>query len=164
MMFALKAIDKVRVADDKLKPYIYAQRQVLTKINHPFLLHAHYCLQDYTHLYILTEFCNGGDLQKIVREHPLPEDIARTYVCQAALALEELHKNKVLYRDLKAANALLDAEGHLRLADFGLAKLADTSVSFLGSMNYLAPEMLAKGEEKPHGKALDWYLLGVFAY
>lgn len=70
----------------------------------------------------------------------------------------------MLYRDLKAANALLDAEGHLRLADFGLAKLADTSVSFLGSMNYLAPEMLAKGEEKPHGKALDWYLLGVFAY
>jgi protein kinase A len=75
----------------------------------------------------------------VVRSNPLPEDIARTYVCEAALALEELHRNKILYRDLKAANALLDAKGHLRLADFGLAKMADTSLSFLGSMNYLAP-------------------------
>ena len=75
-----------------------------------------------------------------------------------------MHKNKILYRDLKAANALLDADGHLRLADFGLAKMAVTSLSFLGSMNYLAPEMLAKGSTKPHGQALDLYLLGVFAY
>lgn len=94
----------------------------------------------------------------------MSEDIARTYICEATLALEELHKNNILYRDLKAANALLDAEGHLRLADFGLAKKAVTSNSFLGSMNYLAPEMLVKGSTKPHGKALDWYLLGVFAY
>lgn len=67
----------------------------------------------------------------------------------------------MLYRDLKTANALLDSEGHLRLADFGLAKEGTCSNSFLGSLNYLAPEML---EKKMHGKALDWYLLGVFAY
>ena len=52
----------------------------------------------------------------------------------------------MLYRDLKAANTLLDALGHLRLADFGLAKEASSSTSFLGSMNYLAPEMLVAGE------------------
>ena len=136
----------------------------MTQLKHPFLLHAHYCLQDFTHLYILTEFCPGGDLEKIVRKKPLPEDIAKTYVCEAALAIEKLHENKMLYRDMKAANALLDSEGHLRLADFGLAKKAVSSGSFLGSMNYLAPEMLVKDDYKVHGKELDWYLLGVFAY
>ena len=85
-------------------------------------------------------------------------------MCEAALALEELHSHKVLYRDLKAANALVDQEGHLRLADFGLAKIADHSKSFLGSVNYLAPEMLVSGPYKPHTKAIDWYLLGVFGY
>ena len=70
----------------------------------------------------------------------------------------------MLYRDLKTANTLLDSEGHLRLADFGLAKNAVTSGSFLGSMNYLAPEMLSRGDSKTHGRALDWYLLGIFIY
>jgi serine/threonine protein kinase len=83
-------------------------------------------------------------------------------VCEAALGLQALHDGGVLYRDLKVSNALVDAEGHIRLADFGLAKRAVSSGSFLGSVGYLAPEMLEEGRE--HGQALDWYLLGVFAY
>jgi len=69
-----------------------------------------------------------------------------------------------LYRDLKASNILIDREGHLRLADFGLAKQAVTSNSFLGSVSYMPPEMLVEGALKPHAKSLDWYLLGVLAY
>lgn len=136
----------------------------MTQVKHPFVLHANYCLQDFTHLFILTEFCPGGDLERIVRKGALPENIAKTYICEAALAIHELHKEGMLYRDLKTANALLDSEGHLRLADFGLAKRATTSGSFLGSMNYLAPEMLVKEDYKAHSQALDWYQLGIFAY
>ena len=55
------------------------------------------------------------------------------------MALEEIHKNGFLYRDLKASNILMDNEGHIRLADFGLAKEATTSSSFLGSVSYMAP-------------------------
>ena len=99
-------------------------------------------------MFILAEFCPGGDLERIVRKSPLPENIAKTYICEAALAIHELHKEGMLYRDMKTANALLDSEGHLRLADFGLAKRATKSGSFLGSMNYLAPEMLVKEDYK----------------
>jgi protein kinase A len=69
-----------------------------------------------------------------VRQECFSEEIAKTYVCEAALALEEIHKNGFLYRDL-----LLDSQGHIRLADFGLAKEATTTNSFLGSVSYVAP-------------------------
>ena len=87
LLLALKAIDKVRVAEEGLRGYVYAERQVFTQINHPFILHAQLCLQDFGHLYILTEFCSGGDLQKVVRESPLEERMVRTYLCEAALGL-----------------------------------------------------------------------------
>jgi serine/threonine protein kinase len=80
------------------------------------------------------------------------------------LAVETLHQNKILYRDLKVSNILLDHTGHVRLADFGLAKRAEFSHSFLGSVSYLAPEMLVESTLKFHNKSIDWYLIGVLIY
>lgn len=81
------------------------------------------------------------------------------------LALEELHKNDIIYRDLKPDNVVIDHEGHVRLTDFGLAKenvQDDTlAMSFCGSTAYLAPEMIKR---TGHGKAVDWYLLGILVY
>lgn len=59
---------------------------------------------------------------------------------------------------------MIDRDGHLRLADFGLAKNAVSSDSFLGSVSYLPPEMLVEGDKKPHSKSIDWYLFGLFVY
>lgn len=61
-LFALKEMEKGRIAQEGLRRYVDAERFVLTQINHPFLLHASYCLQDFNNLYILTEYCAGGDL------------------------------------------------------------------------------------------------------
>ena len=95
----------------------------------------------------------------------MDENVARIYAAEILLALEALHKNFVVYRDLKPDNVVIDADGHAMLTDFGLSKtgLAEGaySKSFCGSPAYMAPEIL-KG--KGHNRTVDWYLLGVLVY
>lgn len=110
---------------------------------------------------------NSGDLGKILqRERKFTEERARIYISEIILALEDLHKRDIIYRDLKPDNVVLDEEGHALLTDFGLSKEgveegAKGAKSFCGSVAYLAPEMLRR---VGHGKSVDWYLLGVLLY
>lgn len=101
----------------------------------------------------------------LVKEKRFNEYKARIYICEVLLAIEELHKNDIIYRDLKPDNIVLDEKGHALLTDFGLSKqgisYSNMTKSFCGSYAYLAPEMVKK---VGHGKAVDWYLLGVLLY
>ena len=95
----------------------------------------------------------------------LGEQEATIYIAEVILALEHLHSKGIIYRDLKPDNIIIAEDGHLKLTDFGLSKEnADTeftSNSFVGTYAYAAPEVL---KNKPHGKSLDWYLLGALLY
>ena len=105
-------------------------------------------------------YYSGGDLNNMLnhaKQGRLPESLAKIYSAEILLALEELHKNGILYRDLKPENVVIGDKGHAHLTDFGLAKLGEFTNtggghSFCGSIAYLAPEMIKKAG---HGKAMD---------
>jgi serine/threonine protein kinase len=99
------------------------------------------------------------------KKKKLSEQEARIYIAEVILALEHLHSKGIIYRDLKPDNIIIAEDGHLKLTDFGLSKenaeTEFTSNSFVGTYAYAAPEVL---KNKPHGKSLDWYLLGALLY
>ncbi len=87
------------------------------------------------------------------------------YLAEIILAIEDLHRRNIIFRDLKPDNIVFDADGHALITDFGLSKVginvADQAQSFCGSPAYLSPEMLRR---QGHGKPVDWYLVGVLLY
>ena len=115
---------------------------------------------------MMLEYCPCGDLGRLLSKHKrLPEAVARIYISEIILAIEFLHSQGIIYRDLKPDNVVLDADGHCKLTDFGLSKMGAkndyNNTSFCGSKAYLAPEMI---KQKGHGKSIDWYLLGTLIY
>jgi serum/glucocorticoid-regulated kinase 2 len=118
---------------------------------------------------MVLNYMAGGELFFwLKKDRRFSEERCRLYTAEITSALEALHANNIIYRDLKPENLLLDAEGHIRLTDFGLAKGGITSAgpeggtkTFCGTPEYLAPEIL---ENKGHGKAVDWWSLGTFLY
>lgn len=146
--------------------YAVAERNVLSITKHPFIVGLNYAFQTRDKLFLILDYCPGGDLGRVlVKEKRLNESRARIYLAEVLLALEDLHKRDIIFRDLKPDNVVLDNEGHALLTDFGLSKegVLDNqgARSFCGSVAYLAPEMLKR---TGHGKSVDWYLLGVLLY
>merc|ERR1712187_250601 len=125
-----------------------------------------YVFQTPKKLYFVLEFCPGGELFfHLSRAGRFSEGRCRFYSCEILLAIEYLHRLNIVYRDLKPENILLDADGHVKLTDFGLSKegIQDnfSAKSMCGTPEYLAPEILDK---EGHGKAVDWYSLGALMF
>lgn len=143
------------------------ERNILESVNrHPFVVKLFYAFQDHEKLYLILEYAQGGELfHHLAIERMFPEETASFYMAEIVLALEHLHKNLgVIYRDLKPENCLLDAEGHLLLTDFGLSKVAvdgEGTKSFLGTVDYMAPEIVAGHE---YGFSVDWWSLGALGH
>ncbi|OMJ81432.1 hypothetical protein SteCoe_18108 [Stentor coeruleus] len=164
--YALKVLRKEKVIGNNLVKYAFTERNILLHISHPFIVKLNYAFQTPEKLVMVMDYCPNGDLgTHLAREKKFTEDKARFYAAQITLALGELHKNAILFRDLKPENVVLDADGNARLTDFGLSKEGTTdeqlSRSFCGSIAYLAPEMLKRSG---HTRSVDWYLLGVLSY
>eukprot|EP00831_Metopus_contortus_P043078 TRINITY_DN34603_c0_g1_i1.p1 TRINITY_DN34603_c0_g1~~TRINITY_DN34603_c0_g1_i1.p1 ORF type:complete len:435 (-),score=61.40 TRINITY_DN34603_c0_g1_i1:109-1335(-) len=142
------------------------ERKILSRLNSPFIVRLHYAFQSRKHLYLVLDFCPGGDLFYCLhRRRYLPEAEAKYYMAEIVLSIEYLHNNQVVYRDLKPENIVFDAEGHIKLTDFGLAKENFSSksrtYSFCGSPEYMSPEML---QRRGHGQSVDIYALGALLF
>ncbi|KAF2097130.1 Pkinase-domain-containing protein [Rhizodiscina lignyota] len=163
-LFAQKQLRKATLKVQASQEQAKTERQILESVNrHPFVVKLYYAFQDQEKLYLILQYAEGGELfYHLAMEHIFNEEHAAFYMAELVLALEHLHRTVgVVYRDLKPENILLDSEGHVLLTDFGLSKVAvdedDTCKSFVGTFEYMAPEVI-KGEE--YGMAVDWWSLG----
>ncbi|OQR98660.1 protein kinase [Achlya hypogyna] len=166
-LFAMKILTKQDVVKKAQVEHTRTERSVLGSIDHPFIVRLHYAFQTAHQLYFILDYCPGGDLFfHLTRLKCFPESIARFYAAEITLALIHLHEKGIVYRDLKPENIMLDVQGHVKLADFGLAKTGitgrlDGTNTLCGTPEYLPPEILNK---KGHGTAVDWWNLGMVLY
>lgn len=165
-IYAMKVLRKDMIIKENMVQHTRSENLILQKIKHPFIVNLRFAFQTADKLYLILDFLSGGELFfHLKEESKFTEERARFYAAEIVLAIEHLHKNDIVYRDLKPENCVLDKNGHVCLTDFGLAKTAISNATptytFCGTPEYLAPEIL-KGHG--HANAVDWWSLGVLLY
>ncbi|CAI5738688.1 unnamed protein product [Hyaloperonospora brassicae] len=165
IVHAMKIISKQFVIDMDSVHYMKTERNVMTKIRHPFVIGLNYAFQTESKVYLVMEYQSGGELFSYMKEEgTFTEDAVRFYLAEMVLALEHLHGHGIIHRDLKPENVLISAEGHIKLTDFGLAKEyveGQELLTVCGTKEYMAPEMLLG---KGYDSAVDWWSLGALAH
>jgi len=165
-VYAMKQLKKSHIIKRNQVAHTKTERYVLQHLRHNFIVHLHFAFQTDRKLFMLLDYCSGGELFfHLGKAGRFTESRARFYASEIVLALEYLHSENVIYRDLKPENILLDDQGHVKLTDFGLSKTNivgnQTTHSFCGTPEYLAPEILRRNG---HGKPADWWSLGALMF
>uniref|UniRef100_A0A1L8DLW5 non-specific serine/threonine protein kinase n=1 Tax=Nyssomyia neivai TaxID=330878 RepID=A0A1L8DLW5_9DIPT len=165
-LYAIKILKKEVIIQKDEVAHTLTENRVLRTTNHPFLISLKYSFQTADRLCFVMQYVNGGELFfHLSRDRVFSEDRTRFYGAEIISALGYLHSQGIIYRDLKLENLLLDKDGHIKIADFGLCKeditYGRTTKTFCGTPEYLAPEVL---EDNDYGRAVDWWGTGVVMY
>ncbi len=164
-IYAMKSLKKDTLLEQEQIENTLLEKEILQSISHPFLCGLVFCFQTEERIYFVMPFLSGGELfQHLKRLKTFDERKVQFYGAQIAMALDYLHSKGIIYRDLKPENILMEKNGYLRLADFGMAKKLkenELAMSFCGTPEYLAPEIIA---EKGHDKTADWWSFGILLY
>ena len=170
-MYAMKIIDMDNIRANKMENQLMREIDVMKVMNHPNLIKLHAVLKtpnDIPKYYFLVlDLAEGGELfNKLAQNGPLPEDTARNYFQQLIDALDYMHSHNAIHRDLKPENLLLDNEGTLKIADFGLSIMSQGPDELLktrcGTPNYVAPEIFCA--DGYVGPSADIWSAGVILY
>jgi hypothetical protein len=168
-LYAIKALKKEFIIqnDDiksvKLEKFIF---QTASKHHHPFMVNLHSAFETAARVYFVMEYVAGGDLMCHIQEKKrFHQGRARFYACEVLTALQYFHSQNIVYRDLKLDNILLCADGHIKVADYGICKAnmpyGTTTATFCGTPDYMAPEILMN---RRYGVSVDWWSYGVLIY
>ncbi|KAM8885868.1 serine/threonine-protein kinase N2-like isoform 2-T4 [Spinachia spinachia] len=167
-LYAIKALKKRDIVTRDEVDSLMSEKRIFEMINasrHPFLVSLHGCFQTSDHVCFVMEYLPGGDLMIHIHNHVFSEAQTRFYSACVLLGLEFLHLNKIIYRDLKLDNLLMDADGFIKITDFGLCKEGmghgDRTSTFCGTPEFLAPEVLT---EDNYTRAVDWWGMGVLIF
>uniref|UniRef100_A0A8P4G776 G protein-coupled receptor kinase n=1 Tax=Dicentrarchus labrax TaxID=13489 RepID=A0A8P4G776_DICLA len=171
-MYACKKLDKSRLKKKGGERFALLEKQILEKVNSLFIVNLAYSYNDKTHLCLVMDLMNGGDLKFHIYE--LGERGIRMerliyYTAQITTGILHLHSMDVVYRDMKPENVLLDAKGQCRLSDLGLAVelpkgrtiCQKKKKGFAGTTGYMAPEIL---KQENYRISVDWWALGCSIY
>lgn len=161
--YALKMLNISQVIKLRQVDHVKNEKNCLFEIVNPFIVQLFWTHRDENYLYMLLEYVPGGELFTYLRNaHKFENDKALFYAAEIVSALAGLHEKDIIYRDMKPENVLIDTQGHVKLTDFGFAKkVKDRTWTLCGTPEYLAPEII---QSKGHGKAVDWWSLGILVY
>ena len=167
-LYAMKRVRKDKLLElDAVSGFII-ERNILGKQKHPFLLSLQYAFETDLRYYLFLEYIPGGDIYNHLKRqlNGFSLDIIWFFGCQIILAIEHLHKNGYIHWDIKPENILIDSEGYLKLADFGISKHIDNTQhesGVFGTYEYMAPEII-EGTSFNKKFQLDWWAFGVLLY
>ncbi|KAG5452194.1 Rho-associated protein kinase 2 [Clonorchis sinensis] len=169
-VYAMKMMSKQHLLDHSQSGY-WEERDVMVRASSEWLVACHHAFLDKENVYLCMEYMPGGDLYYWLEKYDtFNESQVRFYLAESILALEVLHSLRFIHRDLKPDNMLLDARGHLKLADFGsCVRVGDDGYHYctspIGTPDYISPEML-NCQSKPGkiGPECDWWSLGIIAF
>jgi serine/threonine protein kinase len=161
--YALKMVKKSRVVKFHQLEHLQNEVKILSRIRCPYVPELFAVFQDDVSLYILIEYIQGGELFSHLRRQVRFDFPQYQFVCvEIACALRHLHMLDILYRDIKPENILYTKDGHIRLVDFGFAKVVtEKTYTLCGTPEYLAPEVL---QGAGYGQAVDWWMLGALCF
>uniref|UniRef100_A0A4W3HHJ6 cGMP-dependent protein kinase n=1 Tax=Callorhinchus milii TaxID=7868 RepID=A0A4W3HHJ6_CALMI len=163
--FAMKCIKKQHVVRTRQQEHIHSEKKILEEVCSPFVVKLYRSFKDNKFVYMLLEACLGGEIWSILRDRGCFEEPAAKF-CIACVteAFDYLHSIGVIYRDLKPENLLLDAEGYIKLVDFGFAKKigrGHKTWTFCGTPEYVAPEIILNNG---HDFSVDFWSLGILVF
>ncbi|CAO3631191.1 unnamed protein product [Mucor fragilis] len=161
--YAIKVLRKTDIVKLKQVEHTKNERAILSTVKYTFIVNLWGTFQDDANLYMVMDYVPGGELFTFMRKSiRLQEDVAKFYAAEVLLTIAYLHSQDVIYRDLKPENILLDSEGHIKITDFGFAKVVpDITWTLCGTPDYLAPEII---QSKGYGKPVDYWALGVLIF
>lgn len=166
-LYAIKVIRKDILIEYNQIKNTKLEKDIMFKCQHQFLVGMEFLFMSDLRLFFVMPFIRGGELYRFFKaKKRFQEHEVKFYAVQIALALGYLHKRRIIHRDLKLENILVDMNGYLKIIDFGLAKMLDSTEgqqtkTYCGTPEYIAPEMI---KQTGHNSSVDWWALGILIY
>ncbi|XP_004420071.1 PREDICTED: serine/threonine-protein kinase 32A [Ceratotherium simum simum] len=167
-MYAMKYMNKQKCVERNEVRNVFKELQIMQGLEHPFLVNLWYSFQDEEDMFMVVDLLLGGDLRYHLQQNVrFQEDTVKLFICELAMALDYLQSQRIIHRDMKPDNILLDERGHVHITDFNIAVMVSREMcvtTVAGTKPYMAPEMFSSRREAGYSFAVDWWSLGVTAY